>query len=111
MVCCRCKAMHHVGGTPATSQWTRPVSIAHLVRCPSHVSFVYLAILFASVGFFEVTVGTAAYIGAWLLVMALGDQCVNVLPLDNEGVPSAEIHATLDCGFPATHALFLEPER
>ena len=61
--------------------------------------------------FLEVTVGTAAYIGAWLLVMALGDQCVNVLPLDNEGVPSAEIHATLDCGFPATHALFLEPER
>jgi 6-phosphogluconolactonase len=52
--------------------------------------------------------------GQWMLVCALGDMAVNVLRLDQNGVPHITAErkmASFYCGFPATHALFLEPWR
>ena len=49
--------------------------------------------------------------GKWLLVNAMGDLAVNVLPLDADGVPTDGPVASLDCGFPCSHVLFLDPAR
>ena len=41
----------------------------------------------------------------WLLVNALGDKAVHVLPLDDDGIPSSPGPvSTLSCGFPAVRA-------
>lgn len=43
----------------------------------------------------------------WLLVNAMADKAVNVLPLDDDGVPSSPGPvSTLSCGFPAVRILY-----
>jgi 6-phosphogluconolactonase len=50
--------------------------------------------------------------GRWLLVNAMGNHAVTVLPLDAEGVPSPVGPASVfACGFPASHVLFLDRAR